>query len=78
MAVNAVKILAQQTAAVFTDPVITPGVTIAKAVHHQELRTAVTEARQVLGLTQPNFTTLSAGVTRISASHVMELREAVK
>jgi hypothetical protein len=58
---------------------ITPGVAI-KRVHLQEMRTAVSEAYLRAGRTAPTFTdaTLSAGVTLIRASHLNELRTAVR
>jgi len=63
------------TTVVFTDPVLTPGVTKAKAVHITELRTAVNAVRQLASLNDATFT--DAGLAQgfsIKRVHVTELR----
>jgi Bacterial Ig-like domain (group 3)/FG-GAP-like repeat len=47
---------------------------IVRASHFTSLRTALTQARQVLGMANPALTSVSAGQT-IRAAHIQELRE---
>lgn len=51
-----------------------------KRVHVTELRTALAEAYQAAGRTQPTYPepTITAGQTVIRASHLSELRTAVR
>ena len=67
-------------APVWTDPVLTAGVTLVKAVHMTELRTRVDGVRAGCGLTGAVWTdpTLTVGVTAVKAAHVTELRTAVE
>ena len=78
-AVNELRSLAALPLANFTDPVIDATVPV-KGVHLTELRTAVAEARAALGLSSSFFTdpNLNPGISRIRASHFLELRDAVK
>ncbi len=51
------------------------GITIVKAVHLTELRSAVDQARVHAGLSAASWTeSISSGVTLIKASHITELR----
>jgi hypothetical protein len=62
------------TTIVFTDDPIVAGSTLIKAVHFNELRTAVNAVRAAAGLPVANFTdTLAAGGV-VKAVHVTELR----
>jgi RHS repeat-associated protein len=64
-----------QGPAVFTDDPLVPGVTIIKAVHITELRTAVNQARSLASLPAASWAeTISQGVTLIKAAHIVELR----
>jgi len=66
------------TTVVFTDPSITAGSTLIKAVHITQLRTAVNVFRAAVGLTASSFTdpTLSAGFVP-KVVHITELRTAL-
>jgi hypothetical protein len=62
------------TTVIFTDDPLVPGVTPVKAVHVNELRTAVNAVRALAGLAPFAFTdSITAGVA-VKANHVMELR----
>lgn len=60
----------------WTDPTLTPGVTVVKRVHFIELRTALSQAYQAAGQPAPTFTdsVITAGATVISAIHLNDLR----
>ncbi len=64
---------------VWTDAVLTVGVTPIKAIHMEELRTRTGTVSTVCGLTAPTWTdaVLTVGVTPIKAVHVEELRTAL-
>lgn len=64
------------TEATWNDPVITPNVTIIKAEHIQELRTAVNVKRLSCGLTKVTWTDdpIVVGETRVLKKHIDELR----
>lgn len=66
------------TTVVFTDPVLTPAVASIKAVHTNELRTAVSAVRVLAGLSAATFTdpTLGSPVT-VKRAHPVELRAAL-
>jgi hypothetical protein len=55
-------------------------VTPARGVHFTELRTALNQAYEAAGQPVPAFTdaTLAPGVTPIKATHLNDLREAVR
>jgi hypothetical protein len=78
--VRAVRALAGLTTATFTDPTITPGVMVVKAVHLTELRTALDAARSALSLPAISYTNPSptAGVSFVSAADINDLRTGVK
>jgi hypothetical protein len=60
---------------VFTDDPLIPGVTVIKAVHITELRTAVNQARSRASLSAANWAeNISQSVTLIKAAHIVELR----
>lgn len=60
----------------FTDPALSAGVTLIKAVHITELRTAVNLVRAAAGIGAGAFgETITAGVTPARASHIDELRQ---
>jgi hypothetical protein len=67
------------TTFVFTDPTLTPLSSIVKAVHINELRSAIALVRNLAGLGAFSFTdpTLTVGTTKIKAVHVSELRTAL-
>lgn len=64
------------TTVIFTDDPLVAGVTIVKAVHITQLRTAVNAVRTLAGLAAGSFTdpTIAVGVTAVRAAHVTELR----
>jgi len=66
------------TTVVFTDPVLTPGVTKVKASHLSELRGAVNAVRQLAGLAAATFTdaSITSGLP-IKRAHLTELRTAI-
>lgn len=71
---NPVVPAAPQGPPVFTDDPLVPGVTAIKAIHINELRTAVNNARARAGLSAASWAeTVSAGVT-VKASHITEMR----
>jgi RHS repeat-associated protein len=60
---------------VFTDDPLVAGVTVIKAVHITELRTAIDQARARAGLAAASWAeSISSSVTLIKASHITELR----
>jgi hypothetical protein len=63
----------------FTDPVLTSGVTMIKAVHIDELRTRINAVRTARGLGAQIWTddTLTAGSSVIRAVHVEQMRTAL-
>lgn len=64
------------TPATFTDNPLAAGVTVVKASHITELRTAINNYRAAAGLGAATWTTLGTG-TMIRASHIAELRTAL-
>ena len=78
-AVNAVRTLAGQSAAAFTDPTLSSAIKV-KAVHITELRTYLTAARSALGLSTAAYTdpTITAGVTTVKGIHLTEIRNNVR
>jgi len=80
-AVDTWRGLANLSPAVWTDPTLTPRVTVVQKVHMDELRTRLNEAFTALGCTSlPTYTdpTLTPRVTVIQKVHVDELRRAAK
>jgi hypothetical protein len=74
--INALRIASPPLAVFnFTDPVVTPGITVARAVHLLELRTALNEVFAVRTTAPPAYTPLAAGTT-IQAVHIQEIRNA--
>jgi hypothetical protein len=66
------------TTVIFTDPTLTPGSTIVKAAHFNELRTAVNAVQVLAGQSPTSFTDpLTPGSTIIRAVHLGELRQAL-
>jgi hypothetical protein len=67
------------TTVVFTDATLAEGITLVKAVHFTQLRTAVNAARALAGLTAATFTdpVITPGVTMVKAAHVTDLRSAL-
>lgn len=63
----------------FTEPVLVPGESFIRALHMQELQDRVTTLRSYYGLSDYNFTKITAGVTSLAGwmGHVMELRAAI-
>jgi hypothetical protein len=59
---------------VFTDDPLVPGVTVIKAVHITELRTAVNQARARAGLAAANWAEAVAAGVLVKAAHIVELR----
>ena len=66
------------TTTIFTDPAVTTAIR-AKAVHMNELRTAVNAMRAAAALSAFSFTdpVITAGTTKWKAVHVNELRSAL-
>jgi hypothetical protein len=66
-------------AVAFTDPSLTPGVTLIKVVHITQLRARVNAVRAARGLDAVVFSdsSLSVGETPIRAVHILELRAAL-
>lgn len=77
-AANAARATAGIASFVFTDPTITIGVTHVKASHVLDLRTALTEAFTALSLPAPTFTPTVASGSIVRATHMQEVRTAVK
>lgn len=67
------------TPAVFTDNPIVAGTTIVKALHINEIRTAINRYRASVGLAASTWSTptLTAGSTIISATDITEMRSAL-
>ena len=65
--------------AAFTDPVLTPGVSVPRAIYITELRARVNALRLTLALPAFVFTdpTVTPGVTLVRDDHVIELRTAL-
>jgi thermitase len=65
--------------AAFTDPTITAGLTVIKAIHVTELRTRINAVRVARGLSNFAFTdpTLTATSSVIKAVHITEMRTAL-
>ena len=63
----------------FSDPVLTPGVTLVRAAHLLELRTALNQAYTAAAQTPPSYTdsAITVGSTLIRVVHIKELRTAV-
>ena len=61
----------------FTDDPLAAGTTAVKAVHLEQLRTAVTAVRSLAGLGAPAYTDAAAAGTTIKGVHVTELRTAL-
>ncbi|MDE2180437.1 MAG: hypothetical protein KGJ40_06280 [candidate division NC10 bacterium] len=78
-AINTLRAVNNLAALSWTDPTLTVG-TVAKKVHLDELRTALGQAYQAAGQSAPSYTdpTLVARSTVIKASHISELRTAVR
>jgi len=62
------------TTVIFTDDPLTPGVTVIKAVHLAELRTAVNAVRALAGLAAATFTDAASHGVVVRAVHITELR----
>ena len=71
---------ASSSSASFTDSVLTPNVSVIKAVHVQELRTRINALRAARSLAAYQWTdsTLTAGSSVLKAVHILELREALR
>jgi hypothetical protein len=66
------------TTVMFTDPTLTAGTTLAKAIHVTQLRTAVNAVRSLAGLPAATYTNASVTAgTRVRAANVTELRTAI-
>jgi putative intracellular protease/amidase len=78
-AVNAVRALAGESAASFTDAGLAAGFSI-KSAHLTELRTALDTARASLGLATAGYSDspITPGSTKVKAVHVEELRAGVR
>jgi hypothetical protein len=63
------------TTFIFTDPTLTPGVTVIKAVHLTELRAAVNAVRTLAGLGSASWTDPNPQGVVIKAIHWTELRD---
>jgi hypothetical protein len=63
----------------FTDDPLVPGATLVRAVHLEELRTAVSALRARLGLPSVMFTdhVLTPGTAQIRGIHILQLRSAL-
>jgi RHS repeat-associated protein len=68
------KPLTQGGPPVFTDDPLVPGVTVIKAVHITELRTAVNQARARASLAAANWAESVSSGGLIKAAHIVELR----
>src|SRR5206468_785227 len=64
----------------FTDATLSAGSIAVKGTHFSELRTALDQAYQRVGLPLPTYTdpTLTPGETAVKAAHLSELRSAVR
>jgi hypothetical protein len=79
-AVDAVRTLAALAAGTYTDPTLTPGVSVIRAAHINDLRVALGTARNALFLPAIIYTHafIFPAVTTISAVDVNELRDGVR
>lgn len=77
--INALRMANELSLFVFTDPVLSVGVTVMRATHLLELRTALNEAYVTAGQTVPTYTDSAIVVqsTLIKVAHILELRAAV-
>jgi hypothetical protein len=75
--VNDLRVRCGIDAFAFTDPTLTPAVTVARAVHVLELRTALNGAYTACSAPAPTYTDPMLDGLPIKAIHVSELREAV-
>jgi len=66
------------TTMAFTDPTLVAGITVVKAVHLTELRTAVNLVRTAAGLGNATFTDAAPSGVLIKVVHVQELRTALE
>ena len=75
-AVNAFRAAASQTAFSFSET----AAPIVKAIHLQDLRTALAQAYSALGFASPSYTdpTITPFVTTVKAAHLEQLRSAVQ
>jgi hypothetical protein len=62
----------------FTDDPLIPGVHVMRLVHLTEMRTRIDALRVVRGLSSTSWSSLVAGSTVIRASHIIELRNALR
>lgn len=65
------------TTVIFTDDPLQPGVTVIKAVHLAQLRTAVNAVRALAGLAAATFTDAASPGVVVKAVHITELRTAL-
>jgi sugar lactone lactonase YvrE len=65
------------TTFVFTDPTLTASTTLIRAVHVQQLRSAVAALRRIAPLAVYSFTDPGVSGTPVRAAHVTELRSAL-
>jgi len=79
-AANAMRALAGLTAATFTDPTLTSGVTVVNRLHLTEIRDAVDQARVALVVAPVVYAepTITSGATTIKAAQINELRQGVR
>jgi len=77
-AIDSVRVARGLTAFAWTDPTLTPGSTTARAVHVTELRSALNQAYQAAGQALPTYTDAPAGAAAIKATHLNEVRTAVR
>ncbi len=61
----------------FTDPTLTPGVTVILAVHLTELRTALDQVYDAAVIARPVYTDPAPAGLVIKAVHIQELRTAI-
>ena len=65
------------TTVIFTDDPLVPGVTVIKAVHLAEMRTAVNAVRALAGLAAATFTDPASPGVIVKAVHITQLRSAL-
>src|SRR5262249_40127458 len=75
----ALMLACASTAFAWTDNPLTPGTTLIRKVHIDELRTAINGKRSDFGMSAYSFThpTIPAGSTLVRAVHITDLRTAV-
>jgi hypothetical protein len=61
----------------YTDPTLTVGTTVVKAVHVTDLRTALNQAFDAAALPKPTYTDTNLTGVLVKAAHINELRAAV-